>query len=116
LTNDISSLQAQISTVSACGRADGPEDVVGAYKLALDNMNWRSGHRLIIHMADAPAHGQYYCGSINHQEEEPKSEPLIKKCASQGIETVGMPIGSSDFVRLFKYPIVQAVISAASKK
>jgi hypothetical protein len=94
LTNNISTLQSQIGTVCACGGADGPKDWVGAYRIALDNMNWRAGQRLIIHLADAPAHGCYYCGSTNHEEETPKLEPLIRRCAAQGMKIVGMPIGS----------------------
>jgi hypothetical protein len=107
-------------------------------------VNWRNGCKLIIHLADAPAHGQYYCGYSNHQEEEAKLEPLIKRCATQGIKIIGMPIGtgtqlsydrckaiydsakgsmyemkpfgSSDVSSLFKDTIVQAVIAAAPKR
>jgi hypothetical protein len=144
LTNSITTLQSQIGTVSATGGGDGPEDWVGAYRLALDNINWRSGQRLIIHLADAPAHAQYYCGSINHEEEQPKLAPLIQRCAGQGIKIVGMPIGSgpqlsfdrckaiydsakgpmyqmrpfgsSGVSSMFKDAIVGAVISAAPKR
>jgi hypothetical protein len=57
LTNQISAMQAQIATVMASGGGDRPEDWVGAYRLALNEMNWRLGQKLIIHLADAPAHG-----------------------------------------------------------
>jgi hypothetical protein len=144
LTNDVEGLKAEMRAVRATGGGDGPEDWVGAYKEALDNLNWRNGHRLIIHIADYPAHGQLYCGSENHQEEEPKLAPLIERCSAQGIRIVAMPIGpyaqqsfdrcrkiyqsaggllyeikpfgSSDVSALFKDMIIQAVVCAAPKK
>jgi hypothetical protein len=96
LTNRPETLAAQIGTVRASGDAqDGPEDWVGAYRLALNNMSWRHGQKLIIHLADAPAHGAYYCGSTNHEEETSKLRPLIDACAHRGIKIVGMPIGGN---------------------
>jgi hypothetical protein len=144
LTSDIFVLQRQISRVYAMGGGgDGPEDWVGAYRLALNNMNWRNGQRLIIHLADAPGHGRRYCGRNNYERESPKLERLIRRCATEGIKIVGMPIGdfpelsyaqckaiyksangpmyklrsfsSSAVSSLFKEAIVGAVISAAPK-
>jgi hypothetical protein len=84
LTDNIESLQSQIGSVSASGGGDGPEDWVGAYQLAVNNINWRNGHRLIIHMADAPAHGARY-GGAGHEEESPKFVPLIRHCSEPKI-------------------------------
>lgn len=81
-----------INEISADGGGDGPEDWVGAYQIALDQMNWRDGVRLIIQIADAPAHGHSYCGYDNHEEENSKLAPLLKRCGSNGIKIVGMPI------------------------
>jgi len=92
-TGNIRLFQTQIQNVAASGGGDGPEDWVGAYKLALDAMKWRRGLRLIVHLADAPAHGRMYCGTTNHEEESPKLKPLIDRCAGAGIKIVGMPIG-----------------------
>jgi hypothetical protein len=106
-------------------------------------MNWRYGQRLIIHLADSPAHGHDYCGSQNHEEENSKLEPLIRRCAAQSIKIVGMPIHpsaqmsydrckliydsehghlyeirpfrSSGVSNLFTNAIVEAVIAAAQR-
>lgn len=86
-------MKNKIGTVRATGGGDGPEDWVGAYKRAL-NINWRKGTRLIIHIADAPAHGHSYADSDRHDEENPKLAPLLRKCASSGIKIVGMCIGT----------------------
>ena len=93
LTTDLIDLKNKIGTVRATGGGDGPEDWVGAYKRAL-NINWRKGTRLIIHIADAPAHGHSYADSDRHDEENPKLAPLLRKCASSGIKIVGMCIGT----------------------
>jgi hypothetical protein len=144
LSNDIRLLQSQIGTVIAYGGGDGPEDWVGAYRLAL-NMKWRAGNRLIIHLADAPAHTREFCNRNNHEEEKGKLPILIRQCAASKIKIIGMPIGedysmpsynqcrqiymaargelyeikpfgsSSDLASMFKDQIVNAVISAAPK-
>jgi hypothetical protein len=95
LTNRPENLQSQIGGVSASGGGDGPEDWVGAYDRALNDMSWREGQKLIIHLADAPAHGREFCGTNNHDPEGPKLVPLIQECAKRRIKIVGMPIGGS---------------------
>ncbi len=42
---------------------DGPEDVAGALKVAL-SLTWKGDTRIIIHIADAPAHGSEYNGGM----------------------------------------------------
>ena len=42
---------------------DGPEDVAGALKKAL-SLTWKGDTRIIIHIADAPAHGSEYNGGM----------------------------------------------------
>ena len=42
---------------------DGPEDVAGALKKAL-SLTWKGDTRIIIHIADAPAHGSEYNGGL----------------------------------------------------
>lgn len=87
LTNDINKLRNDISGESPDGGGDGPEDFVGAYKEVF-KMAWRGGTKLIIHIADAPAHCQKYCGRLNHEEESGKLEPLLKRCAEEGIKII----------------------------
>ena len=87
LTNDINKLRNDISGESPSGGGDGPEDFVGAYKEVF-KMAWRSGTKVIIHIADAPAHCRKYCGSSNHEEESGKLEPLLKRCATEGIKII----------------------------
>ena len=94
LTDDIERLKSQIGSESASGGGDDPEDWVGAYDEALDNIAWRNGTRLIIHIADAPAHGSDWCNENNHNEENPKLYPKIEKCIDKNIKIIGFQIGS----------------------
>ena len=70
-------LQKSIGEINAYGGGDEPEDWVGAYKLATEAIAFRNGTRLIIHIADAPAHGNIFCGYDNHNDEETKLPPII---------------------------------------
>ena len=63
-------MKRQISSERARS-GGGPEDWVGAYDKALDNIAWRYGTRLIIHIAAAPAHRSEWCNVDNHNEENP---------------------------------------------
>ena len=93
LTNDVEKLKSQIGSERATGGGDGPEDWVGAYDQALDNIAWRNGTRLIIHIADAPAHGSEWCNKNNHNEENPKLYPKIQKCIDKNIKIIAFQIG-----------------------
>lgn len=87
LTNDINKLRNDISGEKPYGGNDGPEDFVGAYKNVF-KMAWRSGTKLIIYIADAPAHCRKYCGSNNHEEESGKLEHYLQRCAKEKIKII----------------------------
>lgn len=53
LTSETINLQNFVSGMIANGGADTSEDWVGGYNLALHNMSFRTGNKLIIHIADA---------------------------------------------------------------
>jgi glycosylphosphatidylinositol transamidase (GPIT) subunit GPI8 len=58
-TSDIDDLQKFIVTLkakTADSRADYPEDVFGAFDHVTD-LTWESQIRVLIHIADAPCHG-----------------------------------------------------------
>ena len=94
LKKNVNALKSELGSESASGGGDGPEDWVGGYEMALDNIAWRNGTRLIIHIADAPAHGSEWCGSNNHNEENPKLYPIVQKCVDKDIKIIGFQIGS----------------------
>ena len=95
LTNDMEDLKKKISTIKASGGGDIPEDWVEGYKLALNNMNWRKGIKLIIHIADAGAHGEEFSKGDTHPEQGPLLCPLIKECAQKNINIIGFKISET---------------------
>ena len=95
--DNIINVKNQIESVRAYGGGDEPEDWVGAFKIALDTniMRWRKGTKLIIHIADAPAHGDEFAGKKNYTDEGPKLVEQIKNCVEQKIKIFGLFIGKS---------------------
>jgi hypothetical protein len=98
LTDNMETLRSQIESVRASGGGDEAEDWVEGYRLATNNIAWREGTRLIIHIADAGAHGKEFSPSDNHPEQGALLPPYIKKCVEKNIKIIGFKIGSSESV------------------
>ena len=92
LTDNVNSLPEQINAISATGGGDMPEDWVGAYKLANEKISWRNGMKVIIHLADAGAHGKLFTKSDKYPEEEEKLIYELDRCAEKGIKIFGYVI------------------------
>lgn len=73
------------------GGGDGPEDWVSALNDAF-KLSWRKGKKLIIWLADYPAHGIRFAGRDKFPQEEGKLIPLVKKLAQDGYYFTGIPI------------------------
>jgi Mg-chelatase subunit ChlD len=58
-TSDIDFFQVFVGSTVATGGGDGPENIGGALQKA-NQLSWTQGTRVIIHIADAPAHGSQY--------------------------------------------------------
>ena len=93
LISDPVELQNFVSTISASGGGDEPEDWAGGYNLALNKIHWRNGTKLIIHIADAGAHGLEYSNDNKYYEEGKKLDNYIRKCSEKNIIIVGFQIG-----------------------
>ena len=63
-----------IARSKATGGGDEPEDVAGGLKKML-SLSWKGDTRIIIHIADAPAHGEEYtpdgCGDSHPGPQDP---------------------------------------------
>ena len=94
LTDNVNSLPEKISRIAATGGGDLPEDWVGAYKLANEKIKWRNGTRVIMHLADAGAHGKLFTLSDKYPEEEEKLIKELEKCAEKKIKIFGYVIKS----------------------
>ena len=92
LTDNVDSLPAQIEVIDATGGGDLPEDWAGAYKLANEKISWRKGIKVIIHLADAGAHGTLFTKNDKHPAEEEKLIYELNRCAEKGIKIFGYVI------------------------
>ena len=92
LTDNANSLPSQISKIKAEGGGDTPEDWVGAYKIANEKISWRNGVRIIIHLADAGAHGKLFTSNDKYPEEEKKLINELEKCVEKKIDIFGYVI------------------------
>ena len=93
-TDDMEGLKEKISKVKAYGGGDGPEDWVVGYDLALNKMKWRNGIKLIIHIADAGAHGKEFSEGDKHEDQGPLLPPKIEECVKQNINIIGFKISN----------------------
>ena len=104
LTNNMDILKEQISLEKAEGGGDEPEDWVGGFDLALNQINWGNGIRLIIHIADAPAHGSDWSGYRSfHEEENSKLYKIIQKTVDKNIKIIAFQIGGSSLMCFQKF-------------
>ena len=94
-TKDMQDLKEKIGKVKAYGGGDGPEDWVGGYDIALNQMKWRNGIKLIIHIADAGAHGTEFSKNDRHEEQGTLLVPKIEECVKRNINIIGFKISSS---------------------
>jgi hypothetical protein len=93
LTGNMNELQNFISTIKTDGGYDFGGDWVSGYELALNDLNWRNGTKLIIHIADDGAHGEEFTKGDPLPQEGPKLTNLIKKCVDDNINIVSFKIG-----------------------
>ena len=92
LTDQVNTLPEQIQKIKAYGGGDLPEDWVGAYKLVNEKINWRNGVKVIIHLADAGAHGKEFTLSDKYPEESDKLKTELLKTCQNGIKIFGYVI------------------------
>ena len=94
-TDNMNYLKEKIGTVKAEGGGDIPEDWVAGYEMALRDMKWReNGTKLIIHIADAGAHGiKFTKKDKKHDDQAELLPPKIKECVKRNINIIGFKIG-----------------------
>lgn len=105
---DIEKLVTFLEPIQAMGGGDGPEDFVGAFKIALD-LNWSEcSSKSITLFADAPPHGKLFCGFVNHEDQTQPLIELLKETAKREISlsilslNKGMDPAKPEFERIFK--------------
>jgi len=96
-------MESIVSLISSCvanGGGDGPEDVAGGLEKAV-GMSWSSRIRLLVHIADAPAHCEEYNNggdSPNHLSQAkagPDPADLIRSLGEKRVNYYFFKINSS---------------------
>nr|CAG8463537.1 6914_t:CDS:2 [Entrophospora candida] len=81
--------KANLATVAATGGGDGPEDVLGGLDAALNQMTWRNGTRVLLHIGDYPPHGRRFTDmQDDHPDGDPNgltAESVLQKMQSESI-------------------------------
>ena len=113
LTLDTLQLQKFVKSIEESGGGDTPEDWAGGYNIALNKIHWREGIKIIVHIADAGAHGTEYSEKDKYPDEGPKLDKLINECINKDIKIIQFKIGSEP-QRSFSQ--VQKLYEIAGKK
>jgi hypothetical protein len=92
LTDKVDSLKEKIGKISANGGGDAPEDWVGAYQKANDEISWRNGNKVIIHLADEGAHGKQFTKNDKYPDEGEKIIYELNRCVEKQIKIFGYVI------------------------
>ena len=108
-TTSADEVRSFIETLDATGGSDTPEDVLGGIQTALD-LSWQQQTRCIIHIADAPAHGNTLNVGCDDNFPEPGSEPhaltyepLLQKMISLNINYAFLRITSLTDLMTFMF-------------
>ena len=59
-TKDENEFKSKLEEIELQNGDDVAEDWVSGFKIALDDLNWGNGTKLIFHIADAPQHGKHF--------------------------------------------------------
>jgi hypothetical protein len=108
-TKSVSDVTSFLGSLTAGGGNDTPEDVLGGLQKAL-SLSWQQQTRCIVHIADAPAHGNNLNTCSDDMYSYPGSEPhgltykpLIKKMVSLNINYTFLRITNETDLMTFKF-------------
>ena len=99
-TQNEKEFKSQLNNINLQHGYDAAEDWVSGFKLALEDLNWGNGTKLIFHIADAPAHGKHFnIKKIYDLFLEDENDVhgknllnLIKQCSERNIKITGISI------------------------
>ncbi|KAF2269180.1 hypothetical protein CC78DRAFT_529421 [Lojkania enalia] len=112
-----------IGRLTADGGGDGPEDVLGGIRQAL-NATWQQQTRCIIHIADAPPHGRTLNEYSDYGDDYPEPgsephgltyEPLLKQMTTLNINYALLRINSDTDLMAYSFLKVYQTTSADCK-
>ena len=109
-TQDENEFKSKLEEIEMQNGDDVAEDWVSGFQIALDELNWGNGTKLIFHIADAPHHGKIFNTDKkddNFLDEEDDINgknliKLIKNCSERNIKITGINIDKVCSFKVFK--------------
>ena len=109
-TKNEKEFKSNLEGISLQNGDDVAEDWVSGFKIALEELNWRNGTKLIFHIADAPQHGKLFNTDkkndnfLNDENDIHGKEllKLIKKCSERNIKITGISIDKVCSFKVFQ--------------
>ena len=109
-TNDEKKFKLEMEEVQLQNGGDEAEDWVSGFKIALEDLVWRNGTKLIFHIADAPAHGKHF--NTDKKDDNFLNDKndihgknlikLIKSCSERNIKITGISIDKVCSFKVFQ--------------
>ena len=109
-TEDEKEFKSKLEEINIQGGDDCAEDWVSGFKIALEELKWGNGTKLIFHIADAPQHGKTF--NINKESDNFLNDEndehgknlikLIKNCSEKNIKIIGININNVGSFKVFK--------------
>ena len=109
-TQDEKEFKSKLEEIEIQKGDDVAEDWVSGFQIALDELNWGNGTKLIIHIADAPHHGKIFNtdkkdDNFLNVEDDINGKnliKLIKRCSERNIKIIGININKVCSFKVFK--------------
>ena len=109
-TKDENEFKSKLEEIELQDGDDVAEDWVSGFKIALDDLNWGNGTKLIFHIADAPQHGKHF--NTDKKDDKFLSDvndihgqnllQLIKRCSDRNIKITGISIDKVCSFKVFQ--------------
>ena len=109
-TQDENEFKSKLERIRIQNGGDVAEDWVSGFQIALDELNWGNGTKLIFHIADAPHHGKIF--NVDKKDDNFLNEEddingknlikLIKRCSKRNIKITGINIDKVCSFKVFK--------------
>jgi len=109
-TENSSQFKSELEKIKIQNGGDVAEDWVSGFKIALEELIWGNGTKLIFHFADAPHHGKIFNidrknDDFLYLEDDIQGKNLIKlinECSKRNIKITGISINNVSSFNVFK--------------
>lgn len=114
-TRNVEDIIEFLKGIEAKGGKDRPEDIAGAFNLALNQskFHWeKNSSRAITLISDAPPHGKKYYGKENHEEEVPVLDKALRDLANMDMNLLIISLNKG--MEKAKKPIIKTMQDAGA--